>query len=142
MGINEEELYRLADEMYKDRRIASSTYCGSCGYNLRTLPYRYCCPECGQEYNARPQVMKGIFTPQAADFPYGSLLYGLILLGCAVGVGYPAIKPANPSRLWLAGVLLVIALIYGAQVYGRLKQFFKTAAIMQRILAEEQGERS
>ena len=61
MVLSENELDRLADEMYLDRRIAHSVYCGECGYNLRTLPYAGRCPECGGEYNARPLIMKGIF---------------------------------------------------------------------------------
>ena len=69
MVLGSDELDRLADDIDKDRTITGSIYCGNCGYNLRTLPYAYTCPECGKGYNARPLKMEGVFLPQDTYFP-------------------------------------------------------------------------
>ena len=66
MPLSSNDLERLSDDIYKNRRITGLVYCGTCGYCLKTLPYVYQCPECGGSYNARPLSMQGIFMPQVA----------------------------------------------------------------------------
>ncbi len=56
-------------EDHIDRQI----HCGTCGYNLYTLPVVGRCPECGSRYNARGRRMEGIFLPQENVFPSSDL---------------------------------------------------------------------
>ena len=99
MVVSHDDLDRLADDIYKNRRISGWIYCGNCGYNLRTLPYVYTCPECGHEYNARPLTMRGIFLPHEASFPLRDLA---ALLACVLGtVVFAVAHSAEKPRLMI-----------------------------------------
>ncbi len=52
-----------------DRRI----HCGTCGYNLYTLPAAGRCPECGSHYNTHGGRREGIFLPEENAFPSSDL---------------------------------------------------------------------
>lgn len=137
MPLDSGELDRLADDTYKNRNITGFIYCGRCGYNLHSLPYVYTCPECGNQYNARPLAMVGIFTPHDANLPFSELA-GMILC-LVVGGGLIWSGVTNPGTWQLvAGVAIgILALVLGYQAYGRLKRFFNTLRIARQIEAEE-----
>ncbi|MCH8967045.1 MAG: hypothetical protein IID43_05160 [Planctomycetes bacterium] len=139
MALDSDELDRLSDDIYRQRRLTASTYCGNCGYNLVSLPYVYTCPECGQEYNARPLRMSGIFLPYANEFPVGDVAGALLCCLFTLLLAYPALNPVNPDRLWIAGFFFVIAFLFGIKGYLRLSRFLKAQSIARHI-AKEEGE--
>jgi len=137
MVVSHDELYRLADDIYKNRRITGWMYCGNCGYNLRTLPYVHTCPECGHEYNARPLTMRGIFLPHEARFPLRDLAAFLACVLGAVGFAYWSVRPPRVAQLSLASLFAGLSLWFAAHTYKRLAAFLKAVDISRRIAKEE-----
>ncbi len=138
MSLSKSELERLADDTYKNRIILSSTYCGRCGYNLRTLPYVYTCPECGGQYNARPLKMQGIFLPQAVQVPAGDIAAALFCVAGALLFGVNGIISANVLRVVIAGVFVLLFIPFMWRAYGGLQKLFKTRAIARQIALDEE----
>ena len=137
MVLGSDELERLADEAYKDRRMAGTVYCGNCGYNLRTLFYVYRCPECGQEYNARPLVMKGIFLPQNLSLPFVELFAVVFCGPIAFVLIDGATQPFEPAGFIMGLVAAVLAVIYLRLAWGRLRMVLRTRVILHRIAKAE-----
>lgn len=138
MAFSKSELDRYADDAYKDRRITSSVYCGHCGYNLRTLPYIYTCPECGNQYNARPLNMKGIYAPQAVDVPFGDMAAAVF---CGLTVFLLARNAFSPLDLWRAGftvVFVVFTVMFLSRVYDRFAVLMKARRVARRIAMDEE----
>jgi len=143
MGLSSSDLDRLADDIYKDRRLTASTYCGHCGYNLRTLPYVYTCPECGSPYNARPLKMTGIFLPQQRIFPFDDLASALVLTAAASFLIVRAVRDPAGGLVIPAGVMAALALAYLYRSTKCLARFFRLFGVARRIAREEsdRGER-
>ena len=147
MVIIRNDLDRLADDQYQDRRITTSTYCGNCGYNLRTLPYIYTCPECGHEYNARPLVRRGIFDPSEAEIPWWHMAGVVFFFWGTFSLGYHTFNSLrNPfTMLFLFPTLVFLlvmtgcAMILSVRAYRRLTHFYRTARLTRKI-AEQEGE--
>ena len=137
MVLGTDELERLADDAYKDRRMAGTVYCGKCGYNLRTLFYVYRCPECGQEYNARPLVMRGIFLPQNVSAPFVEMfavvLYGPIAFVLIDG----ATQPFELAKFVMGLGAAILAVVYLWLAYGRWVRVLKARTIARRIAQAE-----
>lgn len=138
MALSSEDLERIAHELYFQRRISGSIYCGNCGYNLHGLPYIYTCPECGTSYNARPLKLTGIFKPYETDPPTGDAaaavvcaLATLILVWYAIGKG---------DRVVFVMSLLFVALFVAFTVnfVRRLARFLKACSILRRIQRDEE----
>ncbi len=128
---------QVADDIYRDRCISGDVYCGKCGYNLRTLPHAYTCPECGNAYNARPLTMKGIFSPHEMVFPSGALLT-TIILGIIAGTLMPsAINGRDIGRTIVGFVVTALALAYLIHSIRRLRRFWRLYTVARRIEAEE-----
>lgn len=138
MAFTKQELERYADDVYKDRRISTSIYCGNCGYNLRTLPYLYRCPECGQEYNARPLSQKGIYAPQNTDIPFGDFaaagFCALAVYICARG----AFNPLDIIRILFALTFFVFTGIFLSRTYDKFMALLKARRVAKRIAMEEE----
>jgi hypothetical protein len=134
---SEQDRERHADDMYTDRRITGTVYCGSCGYDLRTLPYIYRCPECGQEYNARPLKMEGIFMPHMAEVPTREALLGTIF---AVGGVVLILSGMNPPDIWrlLFGLILLLGSASELRLgLTKLRGFLLALRIRRRIERDE-----
>ncbi len=131
------ELDRLADDTYKNRVITGFIYCGHCGYNLHSLPYVYTCPECGQQYNARPLVMKGIFSPHNAQLPVSEIAGMLLCLTVAVGLIWSGVKGSGTVRIIAGAAIGILGITLGSKAYQRTMQYFKTMGIARRIEAED-----
>lgn len=165
MSLSSEELAKLAEEIYTDRRITMSTYCGRCGQNLRTLPYVYRCPECGNAYNARPLKQEGVFSADHARFPLGTLfallvtaagaaLFVATYLGYAtplrpppppVPAGTPPPPPVNSPALDSVGVaitatLVVLLLLYLVLACRQVRAWWRAIWIARRIAQAEADE--
>ncbi|MGD2108571.1 MAG: hypothetical protein PVI86_04180 [Phycisphaerae bacterium] len=137
MTLSEHDLDRMADDMYKNRRLTESTYCAQCGYNLRTLPYVYTCPECGNEYNARPVLRHGIFSPHDVVFPFKDLLAAMV---SAVGVfllTYGAPWPPSMGRVVMVLTLAVLGVMFIVQGITGMRRFLQSSRVAQRIMREE-----
>ncbi len=137
MGLSSDDLDRLADDMYKDRRITGTVYCGTCGYNLHSLPYAYRCPECGNRYNARPLKMTGIFTPQETSFPTGDVAAMLFGAPFAVWLIYSGVKLAEKGRFFIGLAFGAGTLILAVRVYSAMASLLRARAVARRIAMEE-----
>ena len=99
------------------RRVVLETdlFCGKCGYNLRTLSIFGRCPECGNEYDARPIRMEGLLLGQDIGFPFEEIL-GAVLCGL-VGVPILLHGTMDMGRGWYAAaapfVIMLVAFVYG-----------------------------
>jgi hypothetical protein len=134
--LSSRELDALADDLYKDRRISGPVYCGGCGYNLKTLPYVYTCPECGQSYNARPRIMKGIFMPYTAEWPFLDLAAATV---CAFVAGYlfwNGLPAMSGLGILLGAVMATLALAFLNRFLSRYHQFRVASKIAARIEEE------
>src|SRR5262245_47063510 len=76
MPLTPDELEHMADEgaQRSGACISHTLYCGVCGYNLKSLPYVYNCPECGNAYSARALSMRGIYRPGDDTFPAARII--------------------------------------------------------------------
>ena len=140
MPLSDEERNRLEDDILFDRRITRSLYCGSCGYNLKTLPRSYVCPECGQPYNARRQPMKGIYFPHDVEPPIAQIAGALISAVVAVSLLSVAFRPFSAVRVTF-GLIFAVATVYlSVQTYWRVKRLIKFQALARRITQQEEEE--
>lgn len=138
MPLSERDREELADDIIRDRRISMSTYCGSCGYNLKTLPRSYHCPECGSEYRARPPRMNGIYMPHQNSPPLGAavavvvfaLVAGLLVVGAwnSKSTGYVA----------TAAIFVAITLSFAVHVVMRTNRFLRTLRLGRQIARQEE----
>lgn len=136
--MSRDELDRYADDLYKDRLITGSVYCGKCGYNLKTLPYVYTCPECGNSYNARPLSMKGIFTPQEASFPLVEIAAGSLCAVIAIVLLATGLQPPQAGMLVPGGLMIVLTVLLAAQGNRRLSRYLRKRTIARRIAMEKE----
>lgn len=135
--LSSRDLDRIADDIYLNRRITGSVYCSNCAYNLRTLPYAYTCPECGQAYNARPRSMKGVFCPREYHPPYGKaaacLFFGapafFVLRGVYIAYG--------TERLILGLALVFFTILYMFQVVRGFRRYMHERMIARQIMEDE-----
>lgn len=137
MALSSTDLDHIADDVYKDRIITGTLYCGNCGYNLHSLPYVHTCPECGNQYNARPLMMKGIFFPHETYFPASELAVVLLLAPIIFVFVWGGINPVEYDRLAFAATLAVIMTLFAVQGYRRFIRFCKFHTIARRIALEE-----
>ena len=138
MGLSEEELDRLADEMYLQRRISSPTYCATFGYNLRTLPHVYTCPECGHAYNARPLKMRGIFLPYEYEPPMSDAAATIL---CAFGAFLLIARGVNPvdqGLLIIGSGFGVLAIVYAVKFVLGMLRYLRARSIARRIEMDEE----
>ncbi len=138
MVIGSDELERLADESFKDRRIGGTVYCGGCGYNLKTLPYMYQCPECGQEYNARPLVMKGIFLPLNISPPFVDMAAVVLCGPIAFFLIDGATQPFEPAGFAMGVFAAILTVVYFGICINRWRALIKTRVILHRIRRYEE----
>jgi hypothetical protein len=138
MALSSHELDKIAADIYNNRLIGGSTYCGVCGYNLRTLPYQYRCPECGNEYNARPLTMKGIFLAGDAELPVSDVL-GVAFFGVAAFLFVQSgLNPPSPDRLLIGAAFLGLTIYHLTLGGHRIRRYLRARAIARRIRLSEQ----
>jgi len=133
MVLGTDELERLADDAYKERRIGGTVYCGGCGYNLKTLPYMYQCPECGQEYNARPLVMKGIFLPQSMSPPVVDMAAVVFCGPIAFFLIDGATQPFEPAGFAMGILAAILTVVYFGICIRRWRALIQSHVILRRI---------
>jgi len=137
MPVSLEELDRIADEQYANSHITSSIYCGSCGYNLRSLPYMHVCPECGRRYNAIPRKMTGIFQPTAVEFPFGDVASTVLCGAMGVSIVWRSWNPAEWGTLMMGISFCVLTLFFGAKSVKRLVHYYRGRFVARRIAMDE-----
>lgn len=137
MSLSSSDLDRLADEQYSQRRISNSTYCDNCGYNLRSLPYAYTCPECGNEYNARPLKMIGIFEPYMVEFPFGDIVATVLCGAIGGSMIYGSASQLQSPRLLFGIAIAVMSLVFSVKSFRRMLRYLKARSITRRIEAED-----
>jgi hypothetical protein len=137
MRQTEADLEKKATDQYRDRMISGSYYCGSCGYCLRTLPYVYTCPECGNSYNARPLSLNGIFKPYEVQFPFFDLLAFVLCLPVAVVLMAWGIMSGLSLIIFFGLLYVYLTVLFGARVWRGVRSFIKGRVIIRRIRMEE-----
>ena len=140
MPLSDEERNRLEDDILFDRRIIRSIYCGNCGYNLKTLPRSYVCPECGQQYNARRQPMKGIYFPHDVEPPFAHVAGALISTTIAVAVLIHAFKPLDKGRLTIGLIFAGITIWLAVEAFRRVKKLVTFRFVARRIAQQQEEE--
>ena len=138
MSLGPDEVNRIVDAVDADRTISKSVYCGECGYNLRYRKFIDRCPECGNRYNARPGVMKGILTSDDASFPGSHLALILACLIMGIWVLSHAFTPVNDWLIIIGGGLTLVALRSALSIYGDLKRYVRYARIRRRIERDQE----
>jgi len=147
--LSHDDLDRLVDQC-GDSVIKQSMYCARCGYNLRSLPYRYTCPECGNSYRARAHRRKGIFLEGETYFPYSecfiliisSLFSGLFITAgmsrwSVISFRLGFVLPA----LFMAGALLaVMAMVYVARSFRLFLEYKSRHQVTKRVAAQRREE--
>ena len=132
--LGSEDLERLSRDLFSERRIHHSVHCGQCGYNLRMLPYLGKCPECGNEYNARPTVRQGIYVPGELIFPLVELAAAAFFLGWGAAWIAGAVRPLDPGPLVMgvcSALVGGIALVLFIRRVARFIHFRRVAAYIQ-----------
>jgi len=137
MGLSSDDLDRLSKDVFSERRIGHSIYCGECGYNLRTLSYLGRCPECGNEYNARPAVRKGIYIATEIKFPLVELVCVLFFLGWSVPWLIWGAMGFVPWMLTFGFAFLVAGSISAYLFYRRLGRFLHFCWVARNIRDED-----
>ena len=137
MRETEAELGKRATDQYRDRLISGSIYCGECGYCLRTLPYVYTCPECGNSYNARPLSLDGVFKPYEIRFPFGDLLAFVLCLPVAVGLTAWGVKAGVSLIIFFGVVYTCLSVWFAVRTWEGLRTFIKGRVIIRRIRMDE-----
>ncbi|MBI4717463.1 MAG: hypothetical protein HY763_06640 [Planctomycetes bacterium] len=138
MVLSRDELSRLNEkDTYTDRRITTSIYCGKCGYNLRTLPYVYTCPECGNAYNARPVGTEGIYTAHEVAPPIGGSLGSILALAVTAALVHGGLNPVDEPRLYLAGGFLLTAAYFGIRAAVGWRNVLRHRTVTRRIDGED-----
>ena len=136
--MNTDELERLADDIMLDRLITGDLFCAECGYNLRTLPRRGRCPECGSDYNTRKVLLEGVFAAGMLVFPTGEVLGAMVTTGL-VGVFLAwGIRPVVEWRLMFAVVFAVLAVLYLKPAWKSLGRYMRFRGIVRRIQRDDQ----
>ena len=120
-----------------DRGISHVLYCGQCGYLLRGLPYKGVCPECGNEYDADPLRMQGIFLPTFPQFPLAYTL-GLLVNGAvSIWLVAGAFNPFKSGPFYAGMLFAALACVFGVQLARRLKEHFHYVDLVRRIHQQE-----
>ena len=136
MVLSNHELDRIAEDIYRDRRIRSSIHCAKCAYNLRTLPYVYSCPECGQPYNARPGSMKGILISKTVGFPVGHALAAALFLIVTIPMVWAAFSAPTPMRIALSVAFGTGTTIILLRTIPLLREFSEVRRLARSIVEE------
>ena len=140
MVIGSNDLDRLADDIDKERIILTSVYCGGCGYNLRTLPSTYRCPECGAEYSTRARKMKGIFNPNESEFPLRDVLITIGSIAATFVLGVPAIRGRSIIGLAVAAFFVAVAIISGRAAFDGFLRYQRVSGLLARIQRDEEAD--
>jgi len=134
---SESQKERDADDAYRDRRIRTSIYCNKCGYNLRTLPYVYNCPECGNPYRARGISTIGIFTRQTAAVPFGDIIASVLFGITAFVLLIRAIRPLDQGRLIVAAVFVALTAWFVVRSCNGFQEYMRQRTVEREIAKEE-----
>lgn len=143
MPLTPDELEHMADEGEGRAgvRIKHTVHCGVCGYNLKSLPVTYTCPECGNSYSARPLKMFGVFQPGNETFP-GGRIATVVLCGIIGAVLFGAgIKGKHALHLGFGGLFLVITAVLVVITIGEIQSFLRAKSIRNRIEEEKRENR-
>jgi len=138
MPFEDEDREKLANDMLHDRRINKPLYCAHCGYNLKTLPKSYHCPECGSSYTARSPAWKGIYTQHENRPPVLEFL-GLILVGLpTVFLVLNAVASPTSGLVATAIAFVVVTLLLVGAVWLRTTRFIRAQQVARRIADQEE----
>ncbi len=135
MSLGSDEIDRMMSQSVAGWGIDTPLFCGTCGYNLRGLPYSGRCPECGHSYNARDHRLMGIFVPQAAPFPGSELACTLLSVGLA---GLLALLTVSDSGFLLATIVFAgFGIAFAVLTWRKARLFVQAQRILRRIEGEQ-----
>ncbi len=147
--LSHDDLDRLVEQS-GDGVIKRSMYCARCGYNLRSLPYRYNCPECGNSYRARAIRRKGIFLEDESYFPTSECFYALVsgLLGgglFAVCISQWSVLGLRvrfvvPGLLLAGAFLTMLSLVNARQAFRLYLEYRSRHQVIKSVQAQRREE--
>lgn len=123
MGLSTDDIDTLSRDVFSECYISHSIYCGECGYNLRMLCYIGHCPECGNEYDARPGARKGVFVSTETRFPTTELIYTVFFLFWTAAFGITGFSPIVLWKVVYAFAFLVVGVISAYLFYRQLGRY-------------------
>ncbi len=137
MNVETDDLDKLSQDIFSERQISHSVYCSRCGYNLRMLPYIGRCPECGNEYNARPAVRNGIYVSTDLSFPSVELICVVFFLGWAGLWLITGVRPVIPWKVTFGAAFLLAGVISGYLFFQRLWRYLHFLWVARHIEYDE-----
>ncbi|MBN1513679.1 MAG: hypothetical protein JXB13_16810 [Phycisphaerae bacterium] len=135
MSLGSDEINRLMTESVPGWGINTSLFCGTCGYNLRGLPYSGVCPECGHAYNASDHRLTGIFLPNAVPFPGSDFACSLLSFGMAGLLTLIALS--DPGFFLLVIVFAGFGIAFAFLTWRKTRLFVRAQRILRRIEQEQ-----
>jgi len=120
-----------------ERFLSYSVFCDRCGYNLRQLPYVGQCPECANAYNARPLMLKGIYSAFDLKFPWLDMLAGLIAVAIGVVLLLNSLTPASRWGLIGGSTFVLLGVAFAPGVYRDATRYVRFRRIIRRARFEE-----
>ena len=129
--------YELPNGIDPERVITHPLYCAMCGYDLRFGTHVGVCSECGNPYNARPLVMKGIFLPDAIRFPFLDMLVAMLFLGGAYPFFRYGINPVVQWRLYIGALFVLLGFVHVVVSFRALSRFIHCQRVLRRIRSEQ-----
>jgi len=119
--------------------IATNTFCGQCGYNLKTLAIFGRCPECGNVYDSRATVQEGILRDEDIHFPWAGVA-GSLLSG-AIGAG-GIIRAVQKGATWAwvpAVAFILLFLLFVIITYRHAAQFIRHRLLLRAAMRSDDG---
>ena len=141
--LNPDELDRMAmEDAPSAGRLMTSVHCAECGYNLRSLPSIYTCPECGNPYNASPLRSKGIYQHTAEEFPaahYASTIFCALVATILLWAG---ISQQVPLTILLGAVFVLLFVVFMYKAIVGTGNYYRAREISARIEKDRSTFRS
>ncbi|UCG32339.1 MAG: hypothetical protein JSU68_11800 [Phycisphaerales bacterium] len=114
--------------------------CATCGYRLQGLPKLGLCPECGGDYDARPNRMINVLSPYGGTLPWGDIWAAVICAVFTLLMVRSFLNSFSVIMVVLAVLFASGAVSFGAVAAHKTKQYRYAQHALKQIQAEEQDE--
>jgi hypothetical protein len=122
---------KIEQDILYDRGMQYDVYCGKCAYNLRTRPRLGVCPECGNEYDARPLHMEGILLPKNISLPVRQFIGMLFCVSVTLLALYSGLVEGVTWAYVPAVAFFALAIMYAYNSVVRSVSYFRHRALMR-----------
>jgi len=127
------QMPQIGRDIQQDRGIQADLFCAQCGYNLRTRSVVGRCSECGNNYDARPTKLQGIFLPHEQRVPFADYLRFLACAASGVLLLYHAVEGGHVWACLLGIPLLIMGLMFLRHAVRATVQCVRQRALRRQI---------